>query len=156
MDEDLKKQIRELRQENDALKDEVRGLRHIVSTLRTEKSSRVESSASLRGEVRKFVQENIASMQKFMFHGDLLDYIGSEQVPRAHADSGKHFLVDFSNQIRSGGVLTGMGGYFYKPGTVVVKVLRPAAGKYVVVWKKTPTGYKLYWDIMNSDLPLPS
>jgi ketosteroid isomerase-like protein len=28
-------------------------------------------------------------------------------------------------------------------------------GKYVVVWKKTPSGYKIYWDIMNSDLPPP-
>lgn len=28
-------------------------------------------------------------------------------------------------------------------------------GKYVVVWKNTPSGYKIYWDIMNSDLPPP-
>jgi len=28
-------------------------------------------------------------------------------------------------------------------------------GKYVVVWKKTSSGYKIYWDIMNSDLPPP-
>ena len=28
-------------------------------------------------------------------------------------------------------------------------------GKYVVVWKKTPEGYKIHWDIMNSDLPPP-
>jgi ketosteroid isomerase-like protein len=28
-------------------------------------------------------------------------------------------------------------------------------GKYVVVWKKTPEGYRAYWDIINSDLPPP-
>jgi ketosteroid isomerase-like protein len=28
-------------------------------------------------------------------------------------------------------------------------------GKYMVVWKKTPDGYKVYWDIINSDLPPP-
>jgi len=28
-------------------------------------------------------------------------------------------------------------------------------GKYVMVWKNTPSGYKMYWDIMNSDLPPP-
>ena len=28
-------------------------------------------------------------------------------------------------------------------------------GKYIVVWKKTPEGYKIHWDIMNSDLPPP-
>jgi ketosteroid isomerase-like protein len=28
-------------------------------------------------------------------------------------------------------------------------------GKYVVVWKKTPDGYKVYLDIINSDLPPP-
>jgi hypothetical protein len=26
-------------------------------------------------------------------------------------------------------------------------------GKYVVVWKKTSDGYKIHFDIMNSDLP---
>ena len=28
-------------------------------------------------------------------------------------------------------------------------------GKYVVVWKRTPEGWKLQWDIWNSSLPPP-
>ena len=28
-------------------------------------------------------------------------------------------------------------------------------GKYVVLWKKTPEGWKLHWDIFNTDLPAP-
>lgn len=28
-------------------------------------------------------------------------------------------------------------------------------GKYLVVWKKTPEGWKLHWDILNTSLPPP-
>lgn len=28
-------------------------------------------------------------------------------------------------------------------------------GKYVVLWKKTPEGWKLHWDIFNTDMPAP-
>lgn len=29
------------------------------------------------------------------------------------------------------------------------------AGKYVVLWKKTPEGWKLHWDIFNTNTPAP-
>ena len=29
-------------------------------------------------------------------------------------------------------------------------------GKYVVLWKKTPEGWKLHWDIFNTNLPAPT
>ena len=28
-------------------------------------------------------------------------------------------------------------------------------GKYVVLWKNTPDGWKLHWDIFNTDIPAP-
>jgi len=28
-------------------------------------------------------------------------------------------------------------------------------GKYMVVWKKTPEGWKLHWDMLNTSLPPP-
>ena len=29
-------------------------------------------------------------------------------------------------------------------------------GKYVVLWNKTPEGWKLHWDIFNTNLPAPT
>jgi hypothetical protein len=128
-------EIRQLKQEKQQLEDRLAELRRTVEILQTEKSSRVVESSGLRGEVRKFIQDNIDAMKAFMVTGDLLDYIGSEQVPRAKADSGTKFLLDLANKVHGPGVLNALGGYFTKSGQVVVKVLRPVSGKHVVIWE---------------------
>jgi len=64
--------------ENRVLKQEVDKLGNVVTVLDTEKSSRVEESSVLRNQVRKFVQNEITSLKKFLVEGGLLDYIGGE------------------------------------------------------------------------------
>ena len=137
---DSSEEMRQLRQENQNLKDKMAELKRTIEVLQTEKYSRVESSSGLRGEVRKFIQDNIDTMKQFLVQGDLLDYIGSEQVSRSKSDKDgmPKLLVDFSNKVHGAGVLTAVGGYFYAPGTFSVKVLRPVGGKHVVVWESAP------------------
>ncbi len=52
----------------------------------------------------------------------------------------------------TGDIATEMGGYVMKvqpPGSKVVE----DKGKYVVLWKKTPKGWRLQWDVWNTSLP---
>ncbi len=128
-------EIYRLKQSEQELKDRINELRHTTDVLKTEKTSRVQESSSLRGKVRKYIQENIDSMKAFMVKGDLLDYVGSEQVPRANKDTGPIFIVDFSNEVYGSGALTGVGGFFFEPGSLQVKVLRPIGGQHVVIWE---------------------
>ena len=59
------------------------------------------------------------------------------------------------------GVVLDSGDYVLERSTYTQKIQPPGMsviedkGKYVVVWKKTPDGYKIFWDIVNSDLPPP-
>lgn len=50
-----------------------------------------------------------------------------------------------------GDIVTEMGEYLLKLHSSGKDV--EDKGKYVVVWKKTPQGWKLHWDIWTSDLP---
>jgi len=53
------------------------------------------------------------------------------------------------------------GDYVIERSTYKQKIQPPGmgviedVGKYIAVWKKTPEGYRVYWDIINSDLPPP-
>lgn len=132
---DAQREIRELKQTEQQLRDSINDLRHTTTVLTTEKTSRVQESSSLRGEVRKFVQANIDNLKEFMVKGNLLDYIGSEQVPRSKQDGSAMFLVDFANPAPADGALTGVGGFFTNPGMFYVKILRPVGGQYVVIWE---------------------
>jgi len=131
-------EIRQLKQTESELRDTIGELRQTANVLTTEKTSRVEESSSLRGQVRKFVQNNIDNLKSFMVQGNILDYVGSELVPRAKLDKGPIFIVDFANAMPSDGVLTGVGGNFTKPGMVTVKVLHPVEGQHVVTWESKP------------------
>jgi len=139
---DAKKEIHELKQSEQELRDTINDLRHTTTILTTEKTSRVEESSTLRGDVRKFVQANIDNLKEFMVKGNLLDYIGSEQVPRSNQDTSSLLLVDFANPAPAGGALTGVGGFFTGPGSFYTKILRPVSGQYVVVWESTPIEIK--------------
>jgi len=128
-------EIRRLKQVESGLRDKIGTLEHTTSVLATEKTSRVEESSSLRGQVRKFVQDNVDAFKNFMVQGNLLDYVGSELVARAKQDKQPAFLVDFANPMPSSGVLTGVGGHFTQAGSLVVKVLHPVGGQHVVIWE---------------------
>lgn len=128
-------EINRLKQVESTLRDKIGDLEHTTSVLATEKSSRVEESSSLRNQVRKFVQNNVDALKQFMVQGNLLDYVGSELVPRAKRDKKPVFLVDFANTMPSTGILTGVGGHFTQSGSFVVKVLHPVDSQYVVTWE---------------------
>lgn len=127
--------IRQLKQTESQLRDTIGELRQTANVLTTEKTSRVEESSSLRSQVRKFVQTNIDNLKTFMVQGNILDYVGSELVPRAKLDKSPIFIVDFANAMPSAGVLTGVGGNFTKSGSLTVKVLHPVEGQHVVTWE---------------------
>jgi outer membrane murein-binding lipoprotein Lpp len=135
-------EILQLKQTQNDLRDTIGQLRDTANVLTTEKTSRVEESSSLRSQVRKFIQDNIDNLKIFMVQGNILDYVGSELVPRAKLDKIPNFIVDFANAMPSDGVLTGVGGHFVQPGTFIVKVLHPVEGQYVVTWESKPLEIK--------------
>lgn len=123
--------------ENRLLKQEVNKLSSVVTVLDTEKNSRVKESSVLRNQVRKFVQNQISTLKKFLVEGGLLDYVGGELVKRNNVENSALTIVDLNNRINSSGVLTGMGAYVIKPSTVKVKILRYIESKLVVVWESS-------------------
>ncbi len=127
----LQKQEVELRQDL-AEKTRVNGV------LGVEKTSRVQESSELRGQVRVFVQKQIDAYKDFLVRGGLLDYIGGELVARAKTDEKPLCVVDLANVIPKTGTLTGAGAYFVKPGKFSVKVLRKVDKSLVVIWDSKP------------------
>ena len=120
------------------LEKDVAELHRVISVLGEEKSSRVEESTSLRGEVRKFVQRQIDSLKQFLLAADLVDYVGGELVERSNTDEEPKLIVDLMNAVPHNGTLTGVGGYFQAVGSVSVKVLRPVGDNLVVIWSSQP------------------
>lgn len=116
------------------LEQDVAELKRVINVLGQEKSSRVEESTSLRGQVRQFVQLQIDNLKQFLLAANLVDYVGGELVERAAADDKPLLIVDLMNQVPLAGTLTGVSGYFQNTGQLSVKVLRPIGDNLVVVW----------------------
>jgi len=117
------------------LQQDVAELNRIIGVLGEEKNSRIEESASVRGQVRQFVQAQIDGLKQFMLESHLLDYIGGELTQRSSLDKQPLLIVDLQHSIPNSGSLTGVGAYFQSSGTISVKVLRPVEnGNYVVIW----------------------
>ncbi|MFL0796861.1 MAG: hypothetical protein K6L73_05160 [Cellvibrionaceae bacterium] len=127
--------VLELERKEAKLNQDVKRLEGIVGVLGEEKSSRVEESSQLRNQVRKFAQNQIDTYKQFLLRGDLLDFIGGELVARQHVDEQPLLLVDMANVIHRPGSITGVGGYFVKPGPYTVKVLRPVGKQLVAIWQ---------------------
>ncbi len=130
--------IDKLQADNVVLEQEVAELNRVIAVLSEEKSSRVEESTSLRGEVRQFVQSQIDQFKQFLLAADLLDYMGGELVERARVDEEPLLVVDLMNTVPRDGTLTSVGGYFQGTGALSVKVLRPVENSLVVVWASKP------------------
>ncbi len=110
----------------------------VNTVLGVEKTSRVQESSELRGQVRSFVQKQIDAYKDFLVKGGLLDYIGGELVARAKTNDKPLCVVDLANVIPKAGTLTGVGAYFVKPGKFSVKVLRKVEKNLVVIWDSKP------------------
>ena len=128
-------EIRQLKQQETRLRERIGELTQTASVLTTEKTSRVAESSTLRSQVRKFVQDNIDDLKTFMVQGNLLDYVGSELVSRAKIDTRPILIIDFAHPMPNTGILTGIGGYFSKAGSLAVKVLHPVGDQYVITWE---------------------
>ncbi|MGH1471342.1 MAG: hypothetical protein ACRBCS_09125 [Cellvibrionaceae bacterium] len=127
--------INELEIEGNRKQDDIDELNRVLGVLDTEKSSRVRESSVLRGQVRKFIQEEIDSLKKFLVLGDLLDYVGGELVEREFVEDKSLMLVDLAHPVPRKGTLTGVGAYMNKPTPFQVKVLRPVGNDLVVIWE---------------------
>ena len=132
--------ITTLESDHKKLNTEMNEKNRLIGIMETEKTSLTKESTLLRGQLRTFVQGQIDSLKSFLLNSNLLDYIGGELIRRKKYDNKPLMLVDNKNPIPQAGVLTGLGGYFAKPTTVIVKVLRKVNDDLVVVWEsKTMT-----------------
>lgn len=132
--ESAKNNIASLKIQESELRQELTEKTRVMNVLGTEKSSRVQESSELRSQVRRFVQHQIDAYKDFLVQGDLLDYVGGELVERSNVEPKSLFVVDLFNQIPQAGTLTGVGGYFVRPGNFSVKVLRKIDQNLVVIW----------------------
>ncbi|WP_049721516.1 hypothetical protein [Gilvimarinus polysaccharolyticus] len=123
--------------EQERLQLQIDELNRVQTVLGTEKSVRVQESSELRGQVRRFVQQEIDRLKEFMVQSDLLDYVGGELVQRSNVDKSHLLLVDMANPMPSGGTITGVSAHFIKPGTFNVQVMRPVDDQLVVIWQST-------------------
>jgi len=131
-------EVARLTQRARMLQGDVTELGRVVNVLGTEKTSRVEESSVLRGQVRQFVLQQIDLLKDFLVDGNLLDYVGGELVSRAQQEPAPLTLVDFAHPMPSAGTLTGVGAYFSAPTELQVKVLRPVNDRYVLIWQSQP------------------
>jgi len=130
--------VGQLEADNRVKQQDINELQRVLGVLDVEKTSRVQESSVLRGQVRKFVQDEIDSLKNFLVLGDLLDYVGGELVERALVDEKSIFIIDLANPIPRNGTLTGVGAFIAQPSPFVVKILRPAGDQLVVVWESKP------------------
>lgn len=130
--------ISELKAKESSQAQEMAELNRVITILSAEKSSRVSESSDLRGEVRRFMQNQIDQLKQFLLKSDLLDYIGGELVARKQFDEEPVFIADLANKALRDGVLTGVGGIFNAAGDFRVKVLRQVDDELVVVWESRP------------------
>ena len=128
-------QIQQLQRHEEQLQGQVQELEKLTDVLAVEKSSRVQESSELRVEVRKFIRQQIDDLKDFLVHGDLLDYIGSELVERSYVEATPLSLVDLAHPMPRPGLLNSVTGFFTGPTYLQVKVLRPVADSFVVIWE---------------------
>lgn len=131
-------QITQLKAQEHLLQKDITELNRVISVLEAERGSRTRESSQLRGQIRKFQQQQIDDLKAFLVREDLLDYIGGELVERAQVEEKPLMIVDLAHPVPKNGTLTGVGGYFAKPATFKVKVLRQVEDDLVVIWESKP------------------
>lgn len=128
----------------------------------------MQPSESAKAEI-----DRVARLIPEHFNGGEIDAIGPLytedcvfMVPGAPATTGRGAVVDAMAGLRAGGIArletwrvevqsdggdaaVEHGGYrmFDAAGA------ENDRGKYLVLWKRTPAGWRLHWDMFNSDLP---
>jgi len=135
-------EVARLTRREQLLQGDVTELGRVVNVLGAEKTSRVEESSVLRGQVRQFVLQQIDVLKDFLVDGNLLDYVGGELVSRAQQELTPLTLVDFAHPMPNNGTLTGVGAYFTAPTEIQVSVLRPVNDRYLLIWQSQSLSVK--------------
>ncbi|MES2823918.1 MAG: hypothetical protein V4732_09970 [Pseudomonadota bacterium] len=135
---EAKSDIAQLQAQEAELRKDLAEKSRVNTVLGAEKTSRVQESSELRGQVRTFVQKQIDAYKDFLVKGGLLDYVGGELVARAKTNEKPICVVDLANVIPKAGTLTGVGAHFVRPGKFSVKVLRKVERSLVVIWDSKP------------------
>ncbi len=88
--------------------------------------------------------------------------------PNAERIKGKHKITEYWRTLVQAGVkeavltteeVSGSGDMVQELGNYYIKIQPEGGtpsedkGKYIVIWKKTSEGWKLHWDIWNSNMP---
>ena len=127
-------------------------------------------------EIRKEIEKQNAKYREYLQKGDAagLESLYTEDAcvmpPNSEMITGKEGIKMFAQRFISSGVkdiklttieLVGEGDTFTERGEAWL-LFQPEGqeamedkGKYIILWKKTPEGWKLRWDIFNTNLPAP-
>jgi len=129
------------------------------------------------GDIRKAIEKQNAKFREYAQKGDaagvaslytgdtcvmppnsemLISQEGSKMLFQGFVTGGlKDIKLTTQEVVGFGDMAVERGEYWLKmepPGSGTVE----DEGKYIVLWKKTDEGWKLHWDIFNSNLPAPS
>ena len=128
------------------------------------------------GDIKDKIEKKNAKFMDYIIKKDIEGLVslytedGCLMAPNAPMAQGHEVLkMAFKGMLDAGvkevklnkGELIDSGDYVLERSTFTQKIQPPGMGviedkgKLVVVWKKTPDGYKIFWDIINSDLPPP-
>lgn len=128
-------EIASLKQQQQALTQELQSTKQVLGIMGTEKQSRVAESSALRQQARNFLLDNVDRMRQFLLDANLNDYVGGEQVARKLVDKGPVLIADFSHPMPRGGQLLGVTAQLNAACPFAVRVLRKVENEYVVIWQ---------------------
>lgn len=139
LNEDLKakaNQIRKLSEDKDRLTTELDYCTRRGEVLVTEKAARLDEESLLRRGIREFTEQIQISLQTYYQLTEIVDYLGSELIMRASADSQSNvLLVDLGNPVRENGTIIGGRAWLTGATRLSYCLLRQekVGGKYRVV-----------------------
>ncbi|MEI6972491.1 MAG: hypothetical protein WCL44_13365 [bacterium] len=128
--------IEELAAEKSRLAMELEYSSRRAEVLMKERNARRDDETALRKGVREFTEQMQASLQTYYKRTEIVDYLGSELIPRASDDSQKNvMLVDLGNPILQKGTIIGGRAWVTGPTRLCYCLLRqePVGRKYRVV-----------------------
>ena len=132
---DSRDQISRLGERERELVEQTVQLKNLCDLLDKEKSIRIDESAALRSEVRRFVRSEMITLRDFTRKEELLDFIGSELIVRKHTEGENQLLVDLRHPLTKPGLVTGGWVYLMAPSDISFCLLRNVDKNYVVIWQ---------------------
>lgn len=132
---DSREQIARLGERERDLVEQTVQLKNLCDLLEKEKSIRIDESAALRSEVRRFVRNEMLTLRDFTRKEELLDFIGSELIVRKRTEGENQLLVDLRHPLTKPGLVTGGWAYLMAPSDISFCLLRNVDKNYIVIWQ---------------------